>query len=70
MLSIQAPLVATSAQQQSHFARDFHGAAIIDASGNEIPMTAEMIDSTLERLSEEWERQHHNQSRYPYNLTL
>ena len=39
------------------FQRDFHGGAIIDNHGQEIPMTAEMIDSALEQLSQEQDRQ-------------
>lgn len=38
------------------FQRDFHGGAIIDQQGHEIPMTAEMIDSALEQLSEAQEQ--------------
>lgn len=34
--------------------RDFHGAAIIDDSGNEIPITEEMIQHACDELSCAW----------------
>jgi hypothetical protein len=72
MLNIQTPMAShptpVIAQQQKSVARDFHGAAIIDASGREIPMTAEMIDSALEKLSAQWDRQCGRG--YPYNLAI
>lgn len=34
---------------------DFHGAAILDADGNEIPITEDMIRSACECLDEVWQ---------------
>ena len=33
---------------------DFHGAAIIDASGREIPITEEMIRDACDKLESSW----------------
>ncbi len=52
MLNVQAQTQSNS----DFFQRDFHGGAIIDSHGQEIPMTAEMIDSALEQLSQEQDR--------------
>ena len=34
--------------------RDFHGAAIIDENGNEIPITEDMIQDACRELSSAW----------------
>lgn len=52
MLNVQSQ----TAPGSEFFQRDFHGAAIIDHQGHEIPMTAEMIDSALEKISHEQEQ--------------
>ena len=41
-----------SRQHSSHESRDFHGAAILDERGREIPMTAKMIDDALQQAQE------------------
>lgn len=45
--------------------RDFHGAAVIDSCGREIPLTAEMIDQALARLCRETD-QHKTLSFTPF----
>lgn len=34
---------------------DFHGAAIIDANGREIPITEAMVQDACDKLAEEWQ---------------
>ena len=34
---------------------DFHGAAIIDASGREIPITEEMVQQACDKLANAWQ---------------
>lgn len=41
--------------RQSHAnSADFHGAAIIDANGREVPITEEMIREACDKLAEAW----------------
>ena len=41
--------------RQSHAnSADFHGAAIIDANGREVPITEDMIREACEKLAEAW----------------
>lgn len=35
--------------------KDFHGAAIIDAQGREIPITEAMIQQAFQRLEKSWQ---------------
>lgn len=48
-MSAQKPEQQTEEQSQEV---DFHGAAIIDAKGREIPITEEMIQKACEELDE------------------
>ncbi len=48
------------AQPQTHKddtrkAADFHGAAIIDANGREIPITEEMVQEACDKLASTWQ---------------
>ncbi|MEY1662237.1 PA1571 family protein [Isoalcanivorax beigongshangi] len=40
--------------QNSAGNQDFHGAALIDAQGREIPITEEMVQRACDRLEQAW----------------
>ena len=48
--SRQPPPEDTSTEEQ---APDFHGAAIIDEDGNEVPITEDMVKKACDKLEEE-----------------
>ncbi|MDF1629391.1 MAG: hypothetical protein P1U78_06280 [Alcanivoracaceae bacterium] len=51
----------TQPQTPSDHAKDFHGAALIDDSGHEVPITEDMIRRACETLEHGWQ--------YPVNRT-
>lgn len=55
----QAKAVERRGLQEHHSAanvmdRDFHGAAIIDENGKEVPITEDMIQKACQELSNAW----------------
>jgi hypothetical protein len=51
----------TRQQNPSDHAKDFHGAALIDEQGREVPITEDMIRRACETLEHRWQ--------YPVNRT-
>ncbi|MEM7408121.1 MAG: PA1571 family protein [Pseudomonadota bacterium] len=52
------PRTAPVPASGSSVGRDFHGAAIIDAHGREIPITEEMVGRALYELDQAWRSNH------------
>ncbi|MCG8673046.1 MAG: hypothetical protein MI867_26865 [Pseudomonadales bacterium] len=48
------PTMSEATDQNLSTERDFHGAAIIDENGCEVPITEEMIQRACNDLSNEW----------------